>query len=105
MIWPLLILAIAAEVAATSLLPKTKEFRRLKPTLVVAGLYTIAFALLAQVLQFTDMGVAYALWAGLGTAAIAAVGIMFRGEKASWKHGLGMILVVSGVVALNLQTH
>lgn len=97
MIWPLLILAIAAEVAATSLLPKTKEFRRLKPTLLVAGLYTIAFALLAQILQFTDMGIAYALWAGLGTAAIAAVGIVFRGEKASWKHGLGMVLVVTAL--------
>ncbi|MGO4588846.1 DMT family transporter [Paenarthrobacter sp. 2TAF44] len=105
MMWPLLILAIAAEVAATTLLPKTKEFRRLKPTLVVACLYTIAFALLAQILRFTDMGIAYALWAGLGTAAIAAVGIIFRGEQASWKHGLGMVLVVSGIVALNLQSH
>lgn len=103
MIWPLLLLAIAAEVAATTLLPRTNEFKKLKPTLAVAGLYTIAFALLAQILKFTDMGVAYALWAGLGTAAVAVVGVMFRGEKAGWKHALGMGLVVTGVVTLNLQ--
>jgi small multidrug resistance pump len=102
-IWPLLLLAIAAEVAATSLLPQTNGFRKLKPTVAVACLYTVAFALLAQILKFTDIGIAYALWAGLGTASVAVIGVLFRNERFSWKHAIGLALVVTGVVTLNLQ--
>lgn len=102
-IWPLLLLAIAAEVTATSLLPQTEEFKKLKPTLAVACLYTVPFALLAQVIKFTDIGIAYALWAGLGTAAVAVVGVLFKNERFTWKHAVGLVLVVAGVAALNFH--
>ncbi len=48
------------------------------------------------------MGTAYAIWAGVGTALIAAIGMVFLGESASALKVLGVLLVIAGVVVLNL---
>ena len=103
MIWVLLVGAIAAEVAATSLLPRTQEFRALRPTVVVLGLYAVAFVLLSRVLLELEVGVAYALWAGLGTAAVAVIGMLVLGERRSAGKLTGLTLVIAGAVLLNLS--
>lgn len=101
-----LTLAIAAEVAGTSLLKSTEGFSRLWPSLWCLGAYGIAFALLAQVVKSVPVGVAYALWSGLGTIAIVAIGALFLGEAVSTVKIIGVGLVVSGVVVLNVtSTH
>lgn len=70
------------------------------------GAYGIAFALLAQVVKSVPVGVAYALWSGLGTIAIVAIGALFLGEAVSTVKIVGVGLVVSGVVVLNVtSTH
>jgi|SRR6266536_2069919 small multidrug resistance pump len=99
----LLLAAIAAEVAATSALSRTEGFRNpLWTGLVILG-YAISIWLLAVVVDWIPVSTAYAVWSGVGTAAIALIGALWLGE--SWdplKIGaLGMI--VAGVVILNLR--
>lgn len=94
--------AIAAEVVGTSLLKATEGFSRLWPTLAMVLSYITAFALLAQAVKNIPVGVAYALWSGLGTAGIAVIGAAFLGEPLSLVKVVGIGLIIGGVVILNL---
>jgi small multidrug resistance pump len=64
--------------------------------------YVIAFVLLAQCLKTVQVGTAYAIWAGAGTAVIAAIGMVFLGEALSLTKVAGILLIIGGVVVLNL---
>jgi small multidrug resistance pump len=98
-----LFVAIALEVVATSLLKATEGFTKLWPTVATLTGYTGAFAALAwAVQQELPVGLAYAMWAGLGTAAIVAIGVLFLDEPLSPQKVVGIALVVGGVVVLNL---
>lgn len=98
-----LLVAIAFEVVATSLLKATEGFTRLWPTVVVLTGYAAAFASLAWAIkQDLPVGVAYAMWSGLGTAAIVAIGVVFLGEPISPRKVAGVVLVIGGVALLNL---
>jgi small multidrug resistance pump len=99
----LLLLAIAAEVAATALLGRTDGFRNLLWSSVVLGGYATSIWLLAVVVRTIPVSVAYALWAGLGTAAIAVVGVVLLGEPWDLVKGGAVALIVAGVVLLNLH--
>ncbi|MFH9611794.1 multidrug efflux SMR transporter [Streptomyces sp. DH8] len=98
----LLAAAIAAEVAGTTAMKYSEGFTRLWPSLGTAVGYLIAFTLLAQTLKTLSVGTAYAIWAGVGTAAVALIGILFLGESGSLVKIAGIALVVAGVVVLNL---
>ncbi|WFE39550.1 multidrug efflux SMR transporter [Micromonospora sp. WMMD998] len=102
MAYLLLALAITAEVIGTSLLKTSDGFTRLWPTVGLVACYLAAFALLALVVRDVPVGVAYAIWSGLGTAAIMAVGAAFLGEPLSVAKVVGAGLVIAGVVVLNL---
>lgn len=95
--------AIACEVVATSLLKSTQGFTRLWPTVGCLTGYAVAFALLSQAVKQVPVGVAYAMWSGLGTAAIVAIGVVFLGESMSATKLLGVALIIAGVVLLNLR--
>ena len=98
-----LLVAIAFEVVATSLLKSTEGFTRLWPTVAVLAGYAGAFAALAWAIkQELPVGVAYAMWSGLGTAAIVAIGVAFLGEPISLQKVVGVALVIGGVAVLNL---
>jgi small multidrug resistance pump len=99
-----LLFAIALEVAATSLLKATEGFTRLWPTLGCLAGYAGAFALLALVVREVPVGVAYAMWSGLGTAAIVAIGVLFLNEPLDLPKAAGVLLVIAGVITLNLTT-
>ncbi|MYW66507.1 QacE family quaternary ammonium compound efflux SMR transporter [Streptomyces sp. SID8379] len=94
--------AIAAEVAATTAMKYSEGFSRLWPSLVTVTGYLVAFALLAQTLKTVQVGTAYAIWAGTGTAVIAAIGMLFLGEGLTLAKAAGIVLVIGGVVLLNL---
>ncbi|MFE3516523.1 DMT family transporter [Streptomyces sp. NPDC059166] len=94
--------AIAAEVAGTTAMKYSEGFTRLWPSLVTVVGYVLAFALLAQTLKTLSIGTAYAIWAGAGTAAVAAIGIIWMGESANLVKLAGIALVIAGVVVLNL---
>ncbi|MCT9004936.1 DMT family transporter [Streptomyces sp. NPDC054766] len=94
--------AIAAEVGATTAMKYTEGFSRLWPSLLTVLGYVVAFALLAQTLKTVSVGTAYAIWAGVGTAAIAAIGTLFLGEGLTVAKAAGIVLIIGGVVLLNL---
>ncbi|WP_328316865.1 DMT family transporter [Streptomyces sp. NBC_00388] len=98
----LLAAAIAAEVGGTTAMKYSDGFSRLWPSLATGAGYVLAFVLLAQVLKSLSVGTAYAIWAGSGTAAIAAIGMLFLGESMSAAKLAGIALVIGGVVLLNL---
>ncbi|MEU6675247.1 multidrug efflux SMR transporter [Streptomyces sp. NPDC046925] len=94
--------AIVAEVAGTTAMKYSEGFSRLWPSLITVAGYLIAFTLLAQTLKTLSVGTAYAIWAGIGTAAVAAIGMIFMGESAGLAKIAGIALVIAGVVLLNL---
>ncbi|AXL88000.1 ligand-binding protein SH3 [Streptomyces sp. CB09001] len=94
--------AIAAEVAGTTAMKYSEGFSRLVPSLLTALAYVLSFALLAQTLKILAVGTAYAIWAGVGTAAIATIGVAFMGEGMTATKAAGIALIIIGVVVLNL---
>jgi len=94
--------AIAAEVGATTAMKFSDGFSRLVPSLVTVVGYVVSFVLLAQTLKTISVGAAYAIWSGIGTAAIATIGLLFFGEGMTAAKAAGMALIIGGVVVLNL---
>jgi small multidrug resistance pump len=94
--------AILAEVLGTTAMKYSNGFSKLLPSLITGVSYAVAFILLAQTLKSMAVGTAYAIWAGVGTAAIAAIGIAFIGESVTLLKITGIVLVIAGVVVLNL---
>ena len=96
-------LAILAEIAGTSLLKATEGFSKLWPTVASLTAYALAFVLLAQAIsRGMGVGVAYAIWSGLGTTLIVIVGALFLDEPLTAAKVAGVVLVVAGVVTLQL---
>ncbi|MEO3795411.1 multidrug efflux SMR transporter [Nonomuraea sp. B10E15] len=103
MAWLLLALAIVSEVLATSALKLGNGFTHLGWSAVVAAGYIVSFVLLAQALKLhLEVGTAYAVWSGAGTAAIALIGAVFLGETLTPLKIGGILLIIGGVVVLNL---
>ncbi|MCM2418691.1 MULTISPECIES: DMT family transporter [unclassified Streptomyces] len=94
--------AILAEILGTTAMKYSEGFSRLWPSAITITGYVIAFTLLAQTLKTIEVGTAYAIWAGVGTATIAAIGMVFMGETANAAKVLGVLLVIAGVIVLNL---
>ena len=97
-----LALAIAAEVAATSLLKTTEEFSRLVPTTFLVVFYIISFYLMTLALRDLPLGVVYAVWSGLGIVLVACVGAFVYKEIPDLGSLIGMSLILSGVVVMHL---
>ena len=97
-----LIIAIVAEVLATSALKQSDGFSRLLPSLVVMVGYGASFYFLSLVLRTVPVGVAYAVWAGLGIVVISIVGAVLYDQKMDMPAVLGIGLIISGVVVLRL---
>lgn len=103
MVYLMLSGAILAEVLGTTAMKYSVGFSKLWPSLATVAGYTIAFLLLAQTLKTMSVGTAYAIWSGVGTAAVAAIGMFFIGEAVTAAKLSGLALVVAGVVVLNLD--
>lgn len=101
-IWLLLGLAIVAEVVGTSLLKLSEGFSRPGPTLGTLACYGLAFYLLALTLDRLSVGIAYAIWSGVGVSLIALVGWLVFGQRLLPAELLGIGLIVLGVVLVSL---
>ena len=99
----LLLTAIAAEVAATVALPRAQGFRDPGWTAFVLGGYALSIWLLAVVVRHMSVSMAYAIWAGLGTAAVAVIGAIWLGETWDAVKVIALVLIIVGVVTLNLH--
>ena len=95
-------LAIGAEVLATSFMKSTEGFTRLWPTVACLTGYAISFTALAMCVKTLPVGVVYAVWSALGTAAIVAIGAAFLGEPLTTPKVIGVSLIIAGVVTVNL---
>ena len=100
--WALLMTAIGVEVAASAALPRTQSFRDPAWTAVVLAGYATSIWLLALVVKHMPVSIAYAVWAGLGTAGMAVVGVLFLDERLDLMKAAALALIVLGVVLLNL---
>ena len=100
--WIYLAIAIVAEVIATSALKASHEFTRLIPTIIVVIGYLTAFYFLTLSLRVSPVGIAYAIWAGLGIVLIAILSWILYGQKLDLPALLGMGLIISGVLVINL---
>ncbi|WP_336636006.1 multidrug efflux SMR transporter [Lysinibacillus fusiformis] len=101
-VFSLLFIAIVAEVFASSMLKRTEGFSRIWPSIGVVVGYGTAFYCLALTLKTIPIGTAYAIWAGLGTALTAIVGVVLYKELFNRKKVLGILCIIVGVVVLNL---
>jgi small multidrug resistance pump len=98
-----LAVAIVLEIGGTVSLKLSDGFTRLGPAGAVAICYAASFALLSLALRGIDLSIAYAVWSGVGTAIVAAIGIIWLGEPAgAWKL-LSLALIVLGVAGLHLS--
>ena len=100
--WIALALAIISEVIGTSFLKSADGFTRLAPSLIVIVAYVASFYFLSLALKTLPLGIAYAVWAGTGVALIALAGFAFFGDKLDAAAIIGILLIVSGVVVINV---
>lgn len=103
--WLYLALAIVAEVVATSALKTAAGFTRPLPSLLVVLGYGVAFYFLSLSLRVVPVGVAYAIWSGVGTALIAVIGWVLFGQALDFAALIGLALIVAGVAVLQLFSH
>jgi len=95
-------LAIVAEVIGTTALKASENFTRLAPSLIVVVGYGVAFYCLSLVLRSVPVGIAYAVWSGLGIVLITAVAWVLYGQRIDLAGLIGMGLIIAGVVVLNV---
>tara|TARA_B100001540_G_scaffold215290_1_gene190028 strand:+ start:11 stop:424 length:414 start_codon:yes stop_codon:yes gene_type:complete len=100
--WIYLTLAIFSEVMATASLKSTEGFTKLWPSVLVLVGYSAAFYFLSLTLDTIPIGVAYAIWSGVGVAAITLVSIFFFDQKIDTAGFIGIGLIVAGVIILRL---
>ncbi len=100
--WLFLGVAILSEVAATSALKSSAGFTRLLPSLVVIAGYASAFFFLSLCLRTIAVGVAYAIWSGVGIVLITAIGWWWFDQKLDAPAVLGMLLIGAGVLVIQL---
>ncbi|KUM04062.1 QacE family quaternary ammonium compound efflux SMR transporter [Chromobacterium subtsugae] len=101
-VWLFLMGAILSEVVATSALKASDGFTRLWPSLLTAGGYLLAFYLLSQTLREIPVGIAYALWSGIGIVLVSLIAWLLYGQKLDAAALAGMALIIAGVAVINL---
>jgi small multidrug resistance pump len=95
--------AIVLEICGTTSLKLSHGFTRIGPAGAVVVCYAASFALLSLALRSIDLSIAYAVWSGVGTAIVAAIGILWFGEPAGGWKLLSLALIVLGVAGLHLS--
>ena len=100
--WFLLGAAILFETIGTTALQASQQFSRLGPSILVVVAYGVSFYLLALVLKVIPVGVAYAIWSGLGICLIAAIGYVAFGQRLDLPAVIGIGMIIAGILVINL---
>ena len=98
-----LLLAILAEVTGTTWVKLFEGFTRVLPSVLIFVFYGLSLGLLGLALKKVDLGLAYAIWSGLGIAFIASVGVLWFREPVTAMKVVSLGLIVAGVAGLNLS--
>ena len=100
--WVYLLLAIVSEVVATSALKSSESFSRLWPSVLTVVGYGVAFYLLSLTLREMPVGIAYAIWSGVGIGLVSLAAVVLFGQKLDLPALIGMGLIVAGVIVINV---
>jgi small multidrug resistance pump len=100
--WFYLIIAIIAEVIGTSALKAADGFTRPGPSVLVVIAYGISFLCLSLTLRTLPVGIAYAVWSGVGVVLVTIVAWFLYQQRLDWPAVLGISLILAGVMVLNL---
>ncbi|WP_119081198.1 SMR family transporter [Chitinophaga alhagiae] len=98
----LLGIAVFAEVVATTALKSAAGFTRLWPSVLVIAGYGVAFYCLSLILKEIPLGIAYAIWSGLGIVLVSAAGLVLYKQKLDLPAVIGLLFIIAGVVIVNL---
>mgnify|MGYP003603656239 FL=1 len=98
----LLALAIISEATGSIFLVKSEGFTRLGPSLLVVIFYIISFYLLSQVIKTIPLGIAYAIWGGVGIVLTAFIGFLIFRQNLDIPAVIGIIMIVGGVIVMNV---
>ncbi len=101
--WLYLATAIVLEVLGTTSMKLSAGFSKTIPSILMFIFYLASLAVLTLALKKIDVSVAYAVWAGLGTALIATIGIVCFNESAPLLKIISLVLIIAGVVGLHLS--
>ncbi len=100
--WLYLGAAILFETIGTTALHASQQFSRFWPSVLVVVAYGISFYLLAIVLRYIPVGVAYAIWSGLGICFIAMIGFVVFGQRLDLPAVIGLVLIIAGIVVIQV---
>ena len=103
MAWLYLALAIIFELAGTFCLKLSHGFTRTWPSAGLFVFYGISLAAFTLAMKRIDLSIAYAIWAGVGTAVAALIGIVYFKEPATMLKAFSVALIVIGVIGLRLS--
>ena len=95
-------LAILFEVLGTAFLQRSEQFSRIIPSVITILSYIAAFYCLSVALRSIPLGIAYAIWAGLGIILVALVGLIFYKQSLDLPALIGIALIIAGVVTINV---
>jgi small multidrug resistance pump len=98
--WLFLGLAIAAEIGGTLGLRQVAASPVWWGFVLIASAYSVSFALMWFALRSINVGVVYAIWSAVGTAAVAIAGVLLFGERLGWQAIAGLLVIVGGVLLL-----
>ena len=102
LVYSVLVVAIVFEVLGTSAMQAAQHFSRVLPTLMMVVCYAVAFYFLSWSLRYVPVGIAYAIWSGLGIVLISLVGYFVFGHTLDLPAVVGLGLIIAGVLVLNL---
>lgn len=100
--WAVLGAAILSEVVGTTFLQASQQFTKPWPTLGMAICYGAAFFFLSHALKVIPVGIAYAIWSGLGVVMISLIGMVLFKQKLDLPAIIGLVMIVGGVVVINV---
>ncbi|MFC0198970.1 DMT family transporter [Paracoccus rhizosphaerae] len=100
--YALLLLAIIAEVIATTALAKSASFTRLAPSIIAVIGYAAAFWFLSSPMRVMPTGIVYAIWSGMGIVLISAIAWVWYQEALDLPAMLGLAFILIGVVIINV---
>jgi small multidrug resistance pump len=102
--WFALIIAILAEVIGTSALRASDGFTKPIPSAIVVVGYGVAFYFLSLTLKEIPVGIAYAIWSGVGTVLITLAGVLLYKQHLDTPAVIGLCCILLGVVVINLYS-
>lgn len=97
-----LALSIGAEIVGTSMIKKTRSFRKLAPSVLVVCAYGLCYFALTQAMNTIPVGIAYSLWCGFGIVGVTVCAMILYKQKPDLPAIFAMLLIISGSIIMNV---